>query len=66
MQRASFSAVTVLFLGCCLGFLLFMSPRVSAGAVPAGHELGDGVGVAECHEVDTGRPLAAGNERTVS
>jgi membrane-associated phospholipid phosphatase len=61
MQRASFSAVTVLFLGCCLGFLLFMSPRVSAGAVLAGYELGEGAVFAEFHEVDTRLPLSTGN-----
>jgi membrane-associated phospholipid phosphatase len=61
MQRASFFVTTILLFGCCLGFLLFMSPRVSAGAVPAGHELGDGVVFAEFHEVDTGLPLSTGN-----
>ena len=60
MRRASFFVVTVLVLGCCLGFVLFMSPRVLAGAVPAGHELGDGVVFAEFHEVDTRLPLPTG------
>ncbi len=42
MRRASHCAAAILLLGCCLGFLLLMSPPVCAGPAPAGHELSDG------------------------